>query len=261
MNGYLKENFAKFLEEPTRDKLRDILKDNTGEYRNIDFKKEWTDNSKISKHILAMANTGGGIIVTGVEEKDNKTFSICGLKEIDDKAIIRARLNKYLPEDLDYIVMDFTYEDSEYNKLKGKKFQVILVNYDESKIPYVSKSEGKFLRENGIYIREGTSSKEPNYYQLQTLINKRISTYDTSSSIKLEEHLNQLEILYSRIKKYHIYYERTDTFNKFSEFINSFSSAINGEKKKEKNNKYPDEDYEDFIVNLISKKKKRIEKL
>jgi hypothetical protein len=53
------EAFTKFFEEPTRDKLRELLKNNVGELDNLDFKESFPAKDKLAKHLLAMANVMG----------------------------------------------------------------------------------------------------------------------------------------------------------------------------------------------------------
>ncbi len=64
-----KEEFAKFYENPTREGLRELLKNNLGEYPNIDFKSQLPTFSSIARHILGIANSGGGCIILGVAER------------------------------------------------------------------------------------------------------------------------------------------------------------------------------------------------
>lgn len=83
----LHESFTRFFENPTRDKFRELVQFNTGEYDNLDFKKQWPEPSKLARHILAFLNSGGGIIVVGIEEAENGNLISCGISEIKDKAI------------------------------------------------------------------------------------------------------------------------------------------------------------------------------
>lgn len=115
------EIFTRFFERPTRDKLREIIEFNTGEYDDLDFKKQWPEASKLAKHVLAFSNSGGGIIIVGVEEDDNGDLVSCGIEIIKDKAIISSEIALYLPENIQYEVINFSYTDAEYNQLVGKK--------------------------------------------------------------------------------------------------------------------------------------------
>ncbi len=49
--GY-NEAFARFFESPTREGLRDLLRDNRGEANELDFKRTWPRASKLAKHVF-----------------------------------------------------------------------------------------------------------------------------------------------------------------------------------------------------------------
>ena len=85
----IKEEFAKVLESPDRVDFKNFLKSNVGELDFVDFKKEWCAFSKIARHILAMANSKGGIIIIGVEETSNNELIPSGIKQVKDKADIK----------------------------------------------------------------------------------------------------------------------------------------------------------------------------
>lgn len=230
------ENITKFFENPTRDKFRELIQYNTGEYNNLDFKKEWPETSKLAKHILAFANSGGGIIVIGIEETEEKKLVSCGIESITDKAIINSQINQYIPSGIEYNILDFTYTSSDYSNLVGKCFQVVIVEYDPKLIPFISLKEGKSIKENAIYIRQGTSSVLASYEQLKRLLNNRIATnYNTSSEIELDEHLAQLKLLYSKIEKYrYVYTDNSgDIMSNISSamvvFAKSLSNTLYGE--------------------------------
>lgn len=264
----LHESITRFFENPTREKFRELVQFNTGEYNNLDFKKEWPDAAKMARHILAFSNSGGGIIVVGIEETEEKKLISCGISKIQDKANIDSQISPFLPEGIEYDIVDFSYSSSDYAELVGKSFQVMMVEYDPKRIPLVSKKDGNGIKENAIYIRKGTSSLIANYEQLQKLLNNRIATnYNTSSEIKLEEHLVQLKLLYDKINKYNYVYIKPNGKNSegiltsVGKFFDNLSTSIYGEKKVVKNPNYPSEDYEEFIARMIAKKKTRIEAL
>jgi len=264
----LHEPFTTFFENPTRSKLREILQFNTGEYNNLDFKKMWPESSKIAKHILAMANSGGGALIVGVEENIDNGLVACGIETLIDKATLSEQLAVFIPTKIEYIVMDFHYKDSDYGELVGNKFQVLIVEYDPKILPVVSQREGKGLIANAIYVREGTSSKVANNEHLQKVFNIRISTnYDSTSEIELEEHLSQLKFLYNKIDKYYYIYEKNNAssskgvFAKVGEVAMGISKSLYGEKVRKTHDYYPEENYEYFISRMIEKKKKKIEKV
>lgn len=240
----VKEVFARFFEDPTRDKLREILQVNTGEEDYLDFKVIWPDNAKLAKHILAFANSGGGCLVVGVSQEKDGSLSAEGLSDgsFMDKAVLNQKTKKFLPDWLHFNIYDFHYVESEYASIRGKKFQVLLVEDDPQHIPFVAKTAGDKIRDGAIYIRSGTESIEANYEKVQQLINRRIETgYSTSKEMDLQEHLKQLKILYSNLAK--------------NKNVPSSTEPLTGIEAK------GEENYEEFISRMIVSKKKRIEEI
>lgn len=235
------EGFARFFEKPTRESLRSLIKENIGETDYLDFKEIWIPFTKLSKHILALSNSGGGAIIVGVKENDDGTTIPVGLDEFQDKEKISKGVVKYLPADISWEVFDFSYEDSEYPTLKGKKFQVLLVDYNAQFIPFLCLKAGDGLKDNTVYVRRGTSTTEATHDDLQRIINERIETgYSSTHVIALSEHLQQLKELY-RTK------EGSSQFSAAAMAL----AMLEGEKFK---------GYHDFISILIEKKKDKIEK-
>lgn len=255
----LKDGFATFFEEPSRETLRNLLQNQRGEFPHLEFKREWPTSPSIARHILGIANSGGGCIVVGVAELKNNTLESTGLNELVDKAKVTNGLDKYLPHPLKnkISIYDFSYTSSEYPKLEGKLFQVAFIEPDASHLPFVSMAESdNEIKKDKIYVRRGTSTVEANYYELQDIINRRIETaYSSSNEIDLRSHLEELKLLYDQISpvKYFL--------------INSLPLILteppidNKAKhyKRAKNEHYPKEDYDAFIARMIEKKKKRIE--
>lgn len=190
------EGFATFFESPRKDYLRELIKDNLGETDYLDFKESWIEYSKLAKHILALANSGGGVVVFGIKENDDGTNSPKGLSELSDKSDISKKLSKYLPPIIIWEVLDFSYDGSEYEKLIGKKFQVLMVEYNPELIPVLAKSEGKSVKNNVVYLRDGTNTTEADHDALQSLISRRIKSSRANKAIALSEHLLQLKELY-----------------------------------------------------------------
>lgn len=191
----LHEGFTRFFEHPTRKRLRDLLRHGIGEIDQMDFKEELPDKVKLAKHLLAFANSGGGAIVVGIT--DGEQISPKGITELTDKADIQKKLSRYLPPTLDYEVLDFIYRESEYEALKGKMFQVILIDSDDKQLPYLCTRGGDGIKDHGIYVRKGTNTAEANHDDLQRLINRRLETgFSSSHLLSLEEHLEQLRLLY-----------------------------------------------------------------
>jgi predicted HTH transcriptional regulator len=236
------ESFAQFFEQPTREKLRELVKQNIGETDYLDFKADWPDLVKVSKHILALANSGGGVLVIGLNQTATGDIEATGLTEFKDKVDIVKTTNKYVPANVSFDIFDFSYTDSEYPSIKGKKFQVVLVEYSEIILPLLSLKEGTNIKSNVAYIRHGTESTEANHDQLEHLVNLRIeSGYSSSHTLELKEHLDQLQVLYKSINNENLF--------------GSSSLAI-----MERFFGNPLKEYYQFIENMISSKQLRIKK-
>ena len=242
----LKEELAKFLEEPSREKLRDFIKNNLGEFENCDFKEAWVELTKLARHILALSNSQGGCIIFGVKQKEDNSLEPIGLQEIKDKSEIKKGIAKFIPEKLVYDILDFSYTESDYSKIEGMKFQVVIVQDTPKHIPFVCLGDGDNIQKGAIYVRNKTDSEEASYEKLQDIINRRIETsYSSKSENELEKNLAHLKTLYAMIPEYH--------------FIHPFLIPMIFSNVK--NPKYPPESFEDFILKMIDLKKKIIESI
>lgn len=140
------ERFAQFFEKPTRDSLAQLLQAHEGETDNLDFKADFLADSKLARHILALANSGGGAIIFGVEEKGDGTLRSVGSSTLVDKVDIKNGIKKYTPNSLLNNLIDvvgFEYESTAYQNLAGKKFQALFVEDDPIAVPFVSNSSVK----------------------------------------------------------------------------------------------------------------------
>ena len=137
------------------------------EFNNLDFKENWPEISKLAKHILSMGNCHGGCIVIGVKEENNKTLNPIGINQIQEKSDITKKLSRFIPNSIEYEILQFAYEETEYPKIKGKKFQVLIVEYDPKIIPLLARKDGESINNNRVYVRRKTESTEANYEELQ----------------------------------------------------------------------------------------------
>ena len=259
----MKDIVYTLLQEPTLDKFREFLYAQLGEHNSIDFKAQWIEGAALAKEILALANSQGGIIVFGVAENEDKSTRMEGLSEIRDKAVISNDIKNFISSDLKYEVYDFSYTSSEYEALKGKHFQMIVVEDTPEFIPFLAKKESGVLKQNMIYVRRGTSCEIANQEELERLLKRRINYLHPlkGEPLRLDEHLNQLKVLYEKIEKDHVYYKDVISGG-FSAFLNAIAdSLIKREKVVEPNPLYPEESYEEFISRMIVEKKKKIERV
>lgn len=192
------EEFTRFFEHPTRDAFRELLRSHYGEMNNLDFKTTWVAYPKAARHILAMANSGGGCIIFGMEEQVDGTVLSVGLPEILDKALVSRHLSSFLPPRLLYEVLDFAFDSAEYAAVVGKRFQVVVVEDQPEGTPFLCLHDSPDTRRNAIYARKGTASEEADDLQLQGIINRRLATgHSTAYSIDIQRHLEDLKALYS----------------------------------------------------------------
>lgn len=257
----LKDIVYSLLQEPTLDNFRDFMKGQTGEHNSIDFKEKWIESAKLVKEMLAIGNSGGGIIVFGVKEKEDKSFSYDGVEEIVDKAKISNDIKNYISSELQYEIHDFVYDSSEYEKLKNHKYQMMVIKDCPRFIPFMAMKESTNLKRNRIYIRRGTSCEEATSEEITDIIKRRMNAEypDSGKTLNLDEHLEQLKTLYSKISSHKGYY-KGGIVNSLLKATEAIKAVTNVEWINENNPLYPEEDYEEFISRMIDEKKRKIER-
>ncbi len=111
------------------------------ESENIEYKSKFTD--EIYKTVIAFANTGGGTLFIGVNDKGKPV----GLDDLDDTYI------RVTNEIRDAIMPDVTV----FVKYSLESEKVIKIEVNEGAFkPYYLKSKG--LKPCGVYVRQGASS-------------------------------------------------------------------------------------------------------
>lgn len=266
MNIQFKDRFYDdFLKQPTKDNFRKLIKSNFGELDDFDFKENWVEKGLLAKIILAMANSGGGLIIIGLREKDDGTFEPNGIDEFKEKSVINNQISKYMSPNLDYEIYNYNYDDSEYREIQNKKFQVLHVHATPERLPFISLSETTNLEKDVIYIRRGTKSEKATSDEIESIIERKISCiYKSSSDLSFEEHLRQLRILYDEIPQKIRVLIRKGEPSKLSLWGISAFRFFGGspdEYIEEENPNLPDENYESFINRMIKAKKLKIEKV
>lgn len=250
------ETFVEFFADPSRDKLRAVLKDVAGEMRQLDFKAEWPKAGPMAKHILAMGNSGGGCLVIGVEEKADKSLEPTGLETFKDKADILNGLKNVVPDALltQLRFLEFNYQASEWDKLVGRKFQVLLIQSDPDHLPYLAIKNGEELQAGVIYVRREGGTSAASYEEIQRLIALRLAGgRAVLVELDLKDHFEQLRVLYDQIPKV----KAGGLFGAaFAEQFSGVLGALAG--ASEPNPNYPAEGFEAFAASLIVKKKRRI---
>ncbi|WP_335871681.1 AlbA family DNA-binding domain-containing protein [Bacillus sp. 2205SS5-2] len=192
-------NLRFFLNNPSKEGFTDLLLNNTGETDFLDFKTKWVEFTKLAKHILAIANSGGGCMLIGVKQLDDGTSEFCGLsdEEFLDKADVDNKLDSLLPKYLKYRTEDYYFTTNETTHFHNKLFQVLIIEYDPKYVPYTSVVTRGELRYGAIYIRQGTKSLEATNDKLVEMILRKVQSGGSDSNdLTLQEHLEQLKSLY-----------------------------------------------------------------
>lgn len=250
-----KDALYKVLDDPTLENFRILMQNHMGEEDQLDFKKQWEEDEKISKHLLAMANSGGGCIIFGVEQLENGTFKISGIDTLKDKADLKRGVKKFIPDTLKYHLKDFIYESSEYQKLQNKNFQILIVEDDPKNLPYICCRNGNNIKDGDIYCRQGTESRKATNYQVEQIIERKLVACKVpkNKNMDLKAHLEQLKVLYDELT----YVETENT--PLKELSKTLDNIFNGKTQVKLKDNYPKESYDDFILKVLNKKKKRIE--
>ncbi|MCV4283195.1 AlbA family DNA-binding domain-containing protein [Pseudomonas capsici] len=252
--------FGDFFAKPSLETLRSLIKNNIGETDHVEFKEAWPEKGKLAKHVLALANSGGGVLVIGIKEGGSLTAVGIDPKVMKDKTVVGNMIKLLVPESLIYEVFDFNYQDSENSDLKGKAFQVLLVESEPSRLPYLAIKASGDLKANAVYVRSNSSSNEATHEQLQNILSSRIGTEEAARRLlDLGEHCEQLKMLFSQLP-----YRRSMDWL-LSPNIRAGNSIFSSYKFGDKlasilaeAEKQPT--YEDFIIDCIKKKKVRIQK-
>ena len=249
-----KDSLLMFLREPTMDNFSIFLMENIGETNNIDFKAEWIEIEKIAQILLGMANSGGGCIIVGVAEDKGKMEANGITENIYDSADFIKKVAKYFPDSLvgNIHFTNFFYNHDVYGDLKDKKFQMVYIQLDDEMLPVICEHESKFFKKGDIFIRRGTSTEKINYEELNILVSQKVEAINSKVTNEgLQEELQQLKILYDSIPS---------TINRFSFSAIKQSPIVLQMLGKEENKVYPEESFEQYLVNMIQKKKNKIEK-
>lgn len=249
-----KESIYNVLQNPTRENLLDIFDNSFGEQDNLDFKEIWIDMQKLSEITLGIANSGGGAVIIGVKENDDGTLDPIGLAELEGKEKIHSKLNKFLPDALRSNVYDFDFTGESYSKIKGKLFQILIINSNDADLPYIWKKDSNGVESGCIFFRRGTKTVRANIQEIEDMLDKRFeANYIEQSNLQLEEHLKQLNTLYRNINSNGFSPSLYDNLFRNIYKIHTGNNQINPN--------YPKESYDEFIAKMIASKKKKIEKV
>lgn len=204
----IKEDIARFVAEPTREGLQELIRFFGGEFDQYELKEAWPPLPRMAKTALAIANSGGGVILFGIRDA---TLEPVGLLELASKQAVFDTFRSYIPAPLlnEITLLDFDYADASYEPLRGRQIQVLAVPDLPEHIPFVCEEEwhkdDEHVRRGAIYVRSGTNTREGNYDQVQRLLNRRLDTVSPQSSTnRVKRELDQLLILQATRRRMHV---------------------------------------------------------
>lgn len=260
MATYSKDYLYELFQRPSRESFREYFQNSTGEMNDIDFKSKLEINSKLAKHMLGIANYGGGAIIFGVKQDNDGGLDYIGVDNIVDKADIDKKLNIFIPSDLDYEVHEFIFESAEYIKLQNKKFQMILIPDMPNNVPFFSKKDGEEIKKDDIYYRQGTSTIKADATQIRKILTRMIKSQTTDSSLTLEQHFNQLKTMFALIDKDKQVLVPSYGILGAVSLLGSTFEQVYGKREYQTvvNEYYPAENFEEFVSRCIQTKKNKI---
>ena len=140
------------------------------ESERIEYKSQMIDD--IYKEVIAFANTDGGVIYLGIDDKGNQI----GIDNVDETY---TRLTNGIRDAIAPDVTMFVRYVLQDNK-------VIRIEVGEGSYkPYYLKSKG--MKPAGVYVRQGTSSVQASPEQIRQMIKESDGdTYEDSRSLEQE---------------------------------------------------------------------------
>ena len=152
------------------------------ESERIEYKSQITDD--IYKEVIAFANTDGGVIYLGIDDKGNPI----GIDNVDETY---TRLTNGIR---DAIAPDVTM----FVRYALKDNKVIQIEVSEGSYkPYYLKSKG--IKPTGVYVRQGASSVQASSEQIRQMIKESDGdTYEDARSLEQDLTFHAAEIAFER---------------------------------------------------------------
>ncbi|OFZ47778.1 MAG: hypothetical protein A2381_07185 [Bdellovibrionales bacterium RIFOXYB1_FULL_37_110] len=122
--------------------IEDILRQEEG--KNIEFKENTNSLPKIITTAIAFANTSGGVIIIGIEDKNKKIVGVTN-PLLEEEKLANAFSDSIKPRLLPDIQI-----------ISYREKQLILINIPHINGPFYLKNQGL---ENGVYVRLGSTNR------------------------------------------------------------------------------------------------------
>lgn len=134
----------------------------------------------------------------------------------------------------------------------------MIVEDEPKNLPYICCKDGSQIKDGDIYIRSGTESRKATNYQVEKIIERKLIACKVpkSKNMSLKQHLEQLDILYNELT-YTVY--ENNSLSSLTKALSTLVDRFSGTTSIKKKENYPKESYDDFILKMLNKKKKRIE--
>lgn len=153
------------------------------ETENVEFKSQFTE--ELYKEVIAFANTDGGVIYVGVDDRGNAV----GLTDVDRKYTrITNGVRDAIRPDVTLFVR-YTIQDN--------KVVCITVSEGSNKPYYL---QGKGMKPSGVYVRQGASSVPASSEQIRRMIKE--TDGDLFEEMRSMEQSLTFEIVSNAFRKY-----------------------------------------------------------
>lgn len=150
----------------------------------IEFKRDFSDS--IYKSVIAFANTNGGEILIGVDDKGNSI----GLDNFDEtyNKITNGIRDNIFPNVCD--IVNYSHEEG----------NIIKITIEEnSNKPFCLKSKG--FRPEGVYIRTGASNSQTSWEMIKKMINNSNGVWEEQISINQDLSFKEAKEFFSIYNK------------------------------------------------------------
>lgn len=66
---HIKSDIEALVANPTPERLQELIRFSGGEFDQYELKREWPPIPRIARTVLAIANSGGGVVIFGIEDE------------------------------------------------------------------------------------------------------------------------------------------------------------------------------------------------
>ena len=164
--------FTKPLTDIDEDDIQALVNHKEQESAELEFKRdiESTDKGKkkLAKHVSAMANANGGIIIFGIEEKESKADKLIGIDEMVGDQPVGEFVNNVL---ISRVRPRLAVQPQAVKLANGKVVLVLQV----SRIPY---RPHMVLAENVYYVRHNCSVALADEHEVRAMVLESKSSSD-----------------------------------------------------------------------------------